>query len=248
MTSDELAKALGVNRQQVGKWVKRGMPHSRNGRVYVFDDEAVREWLLRKGIVEAENVVGSYGDVANHFGVSERTVQYWKNKGMPGEPGYFNLDAVKLWREEQGQTSGTSTTTSQARERLIEIEVETKALRLAILQGNLVELDQVRRLLVRHVHEAKSVLERVPDLVLAELPVKTPKRIKRRIRATVTRLLDDACELLADMCRAGEVQGADKLTRAHRLDLIRAATAGLADKTRQSVLREVLDCEAPQAA
>ena len=248
MTSDELAKALGVNRHRVGLWVKRGMPHNRAGRVYVFDDEAVRAWLLKEGIVEAENVVGSHGDVANHFGVSERTVMYWKNKGMPGEPGYFNLDAIKLWREEQGQGSGQSPATSQAREELIEIERDTKAIRLQILRGNLVELDQVRRLFIRHVHEAKAVMERIPDAVLAELPVKTTRRIKRRIRGKVTGLLDDSCELLADMCRASEVQGADKLTRPQRLDLVRAATAGLAEKTRQSVLREVLSDEAPQAA
>jgi len=237
MNSQEICETLQINRRILGVWIKRGMPHTREGRAYQFDDEAVRKWLLQEGLVREENVVGAAGDVANHFGVSERTVQYWRNKGMPGEPGYFNLDAIALWRTEQGHASGQQTPSTRIREELLEIEKETKAARLQQLRGELVELDPVRRAGIRHIFEAKAILERIPDEVLALLPAKTPARVKRPIREQVLQLVDAACQGLADMLRTAEITGGEQLSRQHRQGLIDAALAGASTTEQRAICR-----------
>ena len=45
--------------------------------------------------------VGSLAQVGIHFGVSERTVANWKARGMPGEPGHYNLPRIQQWRRQQ---------------------------------------------------------------------------------------------------------------------------------------------------
>ena len=44
------------------------------------------------------NVVAKLVDVASHYGVSPETVRDWRRKGMPGQRGQWDLDAIDRWR------------------------------------------------------------------------------------------------------------------------------------------------------
>ena len=234
MTSDELRELLGIDRPKLTAWVKLGLPHDRDGRAYVFDEEKVREWLLAEGLALEENRVGTIIEVANHFDVSERAVQYWRSKGMPGDLGRFDLDEIDAWRQERGLVSKQEP--SGVRARLLEIEAQTKELRYQQMAGEVVELDPISRVTVRHIHEAKAVLERIPDEVLAVLPAKTPARVRRAVRVEVFDLIDAACQMLADTVREPEFLGKLRTTDADRLALIAAAVGGLNTTERLSLL------------
>lgn len=138
----------------------------------------------------------SAGEVATHFAVSERTVGSWRRvHGMPGKPGRYDLDAIAAWRAERGV--GRKRTQSEERTRLLRIEAALKKQRLRKLRGELVSADELRRVIVRHIHEAKSLLEQLPDRVVARLPDDC-RRSRDIVRETARRLVCEACLALAD--------------------------------------------------
>ncbi len=41
----DLGKHLGVSRATINRWIKRGMPHHKVGRVVLFDPAEVEAWI-----------------------------------------------------------------------------------------------------------------------------------------------------------------------------------------------------------
>lgn len=62
---------------------------------------AQRLWQAAMGVgngsIDYGPTVKSLVEVAEHFGVSERWVNNWRARGMPGETGAYNLAAIRLW-------------------------------------------------------------------------------------------------------------------------------------------------------
>lgn len=141
-------------------------------------------------------------EVAKHFGVSERTVRSWIGQGMPTEGKGYDVAAIEQWLDRVGLGRRAE---KASRAKLAEVEAQIKTVKLHRLRGELIELDTVRRLFVRHISEAKSVLEQVPDRVLAVLPAAVAAKDRTRVRAEVVGILDAACRSLADTLTAGEL-------------------------------------------
>ena len=65
--------------------------------------------------------------------------------------------------------------------------------------GELVEVDAVRRLVVQHVNEARSILMQVTDQTLGCLPQTVKGKTRRRIKKDIEQILRDTCNTLADL-------------------------------------------------
>jgi hypothetical protein len=135
--------------------------------------------------------------VAAHFGVSQRAVGYWLSSGAPGSPGRYDLAAIAAWRE--GQQSNGDEPAEGARGRFLAARAAREELRLAKERGELVRLDDTRRLMIRHINEAKAILGQLPDRVLAVLPAAIAGKIRRQVRDECARLIDHSCGSLADL-------------------------------------------------
>jgi phage terminase Nu1 subunit (DNA packaging protein) len=152
-------------------------------------------------------IVTGRAQAAAHFGVSSRTIGYWQESGMPHGQGIYDLDAVAAWLKESGiqreQSGGPG-----ARAQLLAAQVKLAELKLARLGGELVEIEVARRLFVRHIHEAKAILDQVPDRVLAALPAAAVKEKGRRqtIRRQAAGVVRSACQALSDLLSAPEIE------------------------------------------
>lgn len=141
------------------------------------------------------DTASSLAEVARHFDVSERTVAGWRARGMPGRPRCYPLAEIAEWRGRELRPPPDE----DLRKRKQRVEIETAQLKLDRLRGRLLELEPVRRMFVRHVHECKAILDQLPDSLLATLPPKTPARTRRRVRGDVARVIDDAVAALSDL-------------------------------------------------
>ena len=49
MRVEAITKALGISRATLYRWIDRGLPHHRVGRVVLFDLDEVDSWLRAQG-------------------------------------------------------------------------------------------------------------------------------------------------------------------------------------------------------
>jgi len=206
MTLKELAAELNQPAKQIRKWVAAGMPCQRRGRAYNFDAAAVAEWLVANGHARSRQTVRTQAEIANHFGVADRTVAYWRGRGMPGEPGDYDLDEIEAWREREGLARVDANSVKAEGQR---IDNELKQLKLDQARGTLVAIDVIVRLFIRHIHEAKAILDQVPDRAVSALPAKTPRKIRTSVRAECRKIVDGACQSIADLLTAEEIKGSE---------------------------------------
>ena len=156
-------------------------------------------------------IVETRAAVARHFGVAERTVGNWISRGMPGSPGRYDTERIAAWRE--GLDSATKADRDKPvsdRQRLDRIRADREALRLARERHQLVPLEAVRRLFIRHVDEAKAILMQIPDAVIGALPAKTTTKDRQNIGRDARRIVEDTCQALSDLLTAPEIAAAPK--------------------------------------
>lgn len=181
MTTRELCDALGISSRQLTAWRKRGLPATKTGRGYRYDAAAVRRWLIDQGLAKPQAIATTRADVAEHFGVHERTVAGWIAAGAPGSPGRYDLDAIAAWRDARrgkGDDPELAGPASAGLERYRQARAAIAELELARLRRQLVPreevhavLDQVATTLRRageilarhHGDEARQVLEDAID-------------------------------------------------------------------------------------
>lgn len=149
-------------------------------------------------------VVGSLALVAEFFGRSVDTVKGdWRSNGMPGEPKTWDLREILRWRDDRRETRAAARaadeTTIDAERRRAIAAANREERRDRQEAGELVEVDAVRRLFIQHVHEARSILEQIPDQTIACLPQSLKGRTRRRIKRETEQLVRDTCETLADL-------------------------------------------------
>jgi phage terminase Nu1 subunit (DNA packaging protein) len=147
-------------------------------------------------------------DVAVHFGVDVRTVHNWKTKrDFPVGPPY-DLDAITQWNRSRGQSTGQDEDDAAARR--TEAQAKLLELKLQKASGELLDYENVRRLLVRHITEAGTIFDQIPLRVVALLPNECPiesewPSIRAQVRKNAEQIVSSARQVLADMLAAKEM-------------------------------------------
>jgi phage terminase Nu1 subunit (DNA packaging protein) len=145
-------------------------------------------------------MAASLTDVAVAIGVDVRTIHNWKSKGMPGV-GPYDLDAIDQWRKNRGQGGRPDEDAASARR--AEAQAQLMEAKLAEKQGKLVPIEDVRRLFVRHITEAGTILDQLSDQVAALMPAERPTAaewpaIRAQVRTSAKRIIDAGRQALAD--------------------------------------------------
>jgi len=145
-------------------------------------------------------VVYGVQTVADHFGVTTRTIQYWVKLGMPKSGKSYDLVACTLWRrQQQDQAEKVVDPDSDDQEtggdkafwtrREIKARAETKELELRKLQGELVELEEVEQLFAARAAIYKQSVLGLEPFILALLPDEERRaksgEVRRRLREAV---------------------------------------------------------------
>jgi len=204
LTLRQLAKKIGVRESVVRIWIDEGLPHTGGKSRRRFEPTEVRDWLVENGKVAAlpGKVLQKRSEVAQHFGVSVRTVADWLlvesfpgKVGAPGRgDGYFPVDEIATWWSSQSD-SARAPVSDEYRSQLNRIRAEMAQLKLDQLRGKLVEVEAVERLLASSTSATRAILDALPDQVLAELP--NDEEIKSRVTERVKRLLNDAYDQIS---------------------------------------------------
>lgn len=207
MTAAELKVSLNLTAAKFRELLDAGLPHTRRGRARVFEAAAVRDWLIATGRARERHLAATLNDVARHFGVDVRTIHNWKNNGMPGEPPY-DLDAIAAWRSSRGQCRPDE---DAAAARKAEAQAQLMEARLQKVRGELLDFETVRRLFVRHITEAGTILEQLPDRIAAILPVDCPSKdgwaeLRKSVRENAEGVVHSSRQTLADLLVAKEIR------------------------------------------
>lgn len=231
MNRKQLRERLKCTAGQLAAWIA-GLPHARRGRVYVFDPAAVHDWLVAAGFARPRRIVHTEQAVADQFGKrSAGTIGHYKRRGMPyvGHPGNrpndYDLDEIAKWMESEGLLGHTDE--DRERAEIARIEKEIKQIKLDKLRGELVELEPVRRLVVRQIHLARTHLEQLPDRLVAALPASSPSKLAKRIRQHATDAIDVVCRSLAEQLADPDLTGVDRDAEAEFTERMMAAVDGV---------------------
>lgn len=209
MNANQLCQSLGVTKRRLDTWIRVGLPCSGRGSRRQFDPVAVRAWLIERGFAKARQIARTLGEIARHFEVAERTVAYWRGRGMPGSPGAYDLEEIAAWREREGLTRSDE---DSERSQLLRIEAQTKQAKLERLLGELAPREPIRRAVVRYNQEAKTLLEQIPEAIYAKLPPQAPAadqwdEARMAVFAAAKRLVASTCQALADLAVSEEITG-----------------------------------------
>ena len=209
MNRKDLCQRLEVKPRQISAWIREGLPHSRRGRVYVFDSAAVSAWLVEQGYRRLPRIVHTEQAVADHLGkTSAGTIGHYKRRGMPwverpgNQPNDYDLDEIAAWREREDLRTINEDIERAERTRLEKEMIQTK---LDQLRGKLVELEPIRRLMIRQIYICRTHLEQLPDQMIATLGDDADAKVAGRIRGDAVRKVDDACLAISEQLADPEV-------------------------------------------
>lgn len=205
LTFTQLREQLGLSQPALSKLIRDGLPHSIDGRAKVFDDQAVARWLIetRRAVVEgqedADKILRTRRECADHFGVHLRTVADWlEDPTVPGRSGtrglrdgYFPLEEIAQWVAKREALRGVAETAgSELRDQLLHATIRQKLVRIERDElglkeelGRLTSIESVVELVTRQIHTAKTLLEALPDEAARSLP----ESLDPEVRAAVVR-------------------------------------------------------------
>ncbi len=229
ITTKELAKALGTTPQQVGWWVRRGMPYeSRNG-TYRFAPAKVEAWLLKHGLIKSAEdhlpnnttqVAKNRRECGDHFGVHEHTVSAWQRReGFPGRPadpgkrnGHYPIHEIDAWLKAEGlhptesnHSGGTTDNELKAeRVRLMQLKAAEKELELGRKRGELIEVATVTAFMARQINQAGALIDEIPDRAMAKLPPDVSQDAREAIYSDFVGLAKDLRAVLGELVSGDE--------------------------------------------
>ncbi len=149
-------------------------------------------------------IARTLGDVAGFFGVALQTVKQWRTgpDPMPGAAGAFDLGEITRWRFEREKKNNRNAPEGSNKEKLEEaklaIDVQKRQLQYKRLAGDLIDVDDVARLLERAIHEHNAQANQLRDRIEVLLPETLTTEERERLITGINKAVDDLRTHLAD--------------------------------------------------
>jgi phage terminase Nu1 subunit (DNA packaging protein) len=135
-----------------------------------------------------------------------RQITEYLQRGMPREPGGgYCVEDCQAWIEANIRPTGRGDESDEQSQRAYweEYKVREQALLEELKrkreEGKLVEIEPILNEWKQHISEARSLLEALPDRLVAVLPDATAAKVRKRIRAAAVKVVDEALNRLADL-------------------------------------------------
>jgi len=133
-------------------------------------------------------------ELAEAMCVAERTILRWKKRGLPPKvDGFFDLEAVRIWREKMLGRIGTKMSDGEpywremiAKNRALLLEVKLKK-----LEGKLIPKEYLNAHNRMRVLGAKNAFFFLPEKIAPVLEMKTRKEIEILLRKAIREIIDD---------------------------------------------------------
>ena len=142
----------------------------------------------------APTVVKTIEEVAKVMDVSYRTVQRWKQDGMPTtKDGFYDLDEIKVWH-----TSRNEDGSSEFKERkeywedkILEYKATRLELELKKATGEVVSREEVEKGQIARVIMVKREFLALPRIMAPKLAMREPREIEAELYETISGIIDD---------------------------------------------------------
>lgn len=220
MNDKQLCSELGITPEQLADWLKLGLPHGGTKRRRTFDAQVVADWLVERGLYKRPaGVVTTLRDVAKYFDTTSRNVGYWKDQGMPWQPGHYDLDAIAEWREARfGKRVGGEPEDEKQDSRgfweakRAKIAAEREAIKLARERGEVIDVGVATRLIGQHIAQVKVQLEQLPDyaLSLVTLTAAEKKKFRERLKTRIRDLCEQFGRSLEELAQTAAGEDVDE--------------------------------------
>jgi hypothetical protein len=145
----------------------------------------------------APGVVDTQRDVARHFKVSVRTIQFWTAEGMPVMPdGRHNIREIKAWRKARGikQKPAEQLSKESSEARLREIKIKREEVKLKKELGELIAKSEVEGVLVQLISVFKRSFLSLGRNLAPQLAGREPREIDAVITGRVREIIQDFSE------------------------------------------------------
>lgn len=144
----------------------------------------------------------SLASVADFYDVPPGTVRTWRNDGMPGDRGQWNLKTIDKWVHETGRRTSRTNVPALSDESLLAEDVDSEGLeryrmaraqleeiKLAEQRGQVVLLDQLAeadRVMLAPLRQLQETLKRKQDHDTFKLVQETIDEMERRLLDVAT--------------------------------------------------------------
>lgn len=189
----------------------------------------------------------TYQDLAARLNMNAadavRQLKAWTVRGMPGRPGHsgrrdgaFPVEECRAWIATHTQTAALDAadegSTAALRRRLLVLELEIAEREKLEQLARLADVNEIAGFAQLCVHNAKAVLEALPDEVLALLPADTGEAARKSIYAKTEALIDTALEEFARLVEGDTDPTQDEEAEQQPARPVRARTAKTAKRRR----------------
>lgn len=142
----------------------------------------------------APTVVKTIEEVAKVMDVSYRTVQRWKQDGMPTtKDGFYDLDEIKVWH-----TSRNEDGSSEFKERkeywedkILEYKATRLELELKKATAEVVSREEVEKGQIARIIMIKREFLALPRIMAPKLAMREPREIEAELYETISGIIDD---------------------------------------------------------
>ncbi len=139
-------------------------------------------------------VVATMEDVARLMDVSYRTVQRWKQDGMPtSKEGYYDLREIKKWHISRGDKDKTELEESRAywKDQIVRLQAALLDLDVKTRTGQLMSREDVERGRLMRIMAIKRALLALPTVLAGKLAMKEPREVAAILYKAIGEIIDE---------------------------------------------------------
>jgi len=142
----------------------------------------------------APSVVKTIEEVAKVMDVSYRTVQRWKQDGMPTtKDGFYDLDEIKAWHTSRNEDSMNEFKDRKEywEDKILEYKATMLELDLKKATGEVVSKDEVEKGRVARIMMIKREFLSLPRIMAPKLAMREPREIEAELYEVISVIIDD---------------------------------------------------------
>lgn len=142
----------------------------------------------------APTVVKTIEEVARVMDVSYRTVQRWKQDGMPTtKDGFYDLDEIKVWHDSRNEKDKTELQESKEYwdEKIRKYKATMLEMELKKATGELVSREEVERGRIARIIAVKRSLLVLPTRLAPTIAMKEPREIEVILYEALSEIIDE---------------------------------------------------------
>lgn len=153
----------------------------------------------------APTVVKTMEEVARVMGVSYRTVQRWKQDGMPTtQDGFYDLDQIKEWHAARSDKDEIQESKEYWEERISSYKASLLELDVKKATGELISKEEVEKGRIDRIIAVKRTFLALPTTLAPALSMREPREVEAILYEAITEIIDEFSGVINEEPNTGQ--------------------------------------------